>query len=120
MMPARILVAEDEDTVAQVVIRTLKEAGHEVVRAENGWEAWREVQNQPFDLLVTDHVMPMMTGNHLVKRVRELYPAMPVILVTGYTDHETPTAYPGDITIMYKPFKHPALIAEVERLLTPR
>jgi DNA-binding NtrC family response regulator len=116
-MPGRILVAEDEEGVAQVVVRSLKEAGYEVVRAVNGWEAWREAQNQAFDLLVTDHVMPLMTGNHLVKRVREQYPTMPVILVTGYSAVDTPTQYPEDVTIMYKPFKSQSLIEEVRKLL---
>jgi DNA-binding NtrC family response regulator len=116
-MAGRILVAEDEDGVAQVVVRSLKEAGYEVVRAANGWEAWREAQNQAFDLVVTDHVMPLMTGNHLVKRVRERYPAMPVILVTGYSAMDTPTQYPEDVTIMYKPFQSATLIAAVEALL---
>jgi DNA-binding NtrC family response regulator len=116
-VPARVLVAEDEEGVANVLVRSLKEAGYDVVRAANGWEAWREAQNQSFDLVVTDHVMPMMTGNHLVKRVREQFPQMPVILVTGYSAVDTPTQYPEDITIMYKPFQSQALIAEVERLL---
>lgn len=119
-MPARILVAEDEDGVANVVVRSLKGAGYEVVRAVNGWEAWREAQNQAFDLVVTDHVMPMMTGNHLVKRLRERYPAIPIIVVTGFSAVETPTQYPGDITMMYKPFQNQALVVEVERLLKVR
>ena len=116
-IPGRILVAEDEDGVARILVRSLEEAGYQVVRAANGWEAWREAQNQAFDLVVTDHVMPMMTGNHLVKRIREQHPAMPVILVTGFSAIDTPTHYPEDVTVMYKPFQSQSLIAEVERLL---
>ena len=58
----RILLAEDESTVENVVARSLREAGHQVTAVGDGWSAWREAQNQQFDLIITDQVMPHMNG----------------------------------------------------------
>ena len=97
MKPTRILVAEDESIIQRVLVRILEEVGYETVAVENGWEGWRQAQNQSFDLLVTDHVMPIMGGMQLVKLVRERFPAMPVIVVSGnFIRGDTPSEYPPD------------------------
>jgi CheY-like chemotaxis protein len=114
----RILLAEDERVVRVVIVRSLEEAGYSVVAVENGWEAWREAQNHSFHLLVTDHLMPMMGGKHLVQRVRGLFPQMPVILISGnFLREDTPTEYPADIPMLSKPFENEVLISEIRRLL---
>jgi two-component system cell cycle response regulator CpdR len=124
--PVRILVAEDEAVVRRVLARALEEAGYLVVAVENGWEAWRQVQNEPFDLLVTDHVMPLLGGKKLVENVRGLHPSMPVILVSGnFIKGDTPGEYPSDIVMLAKPFQNEVLVRAVKDLLggtspTPR
>lgn len=116
--PARILVAEDEEVVRRVLARTLEDAGYLVVAVENGWEAWRQVQNEPFDLLVTDHVMPLLGGKKLVEQVRGLNPAMPVILVSGnFIKGDTPGEYPTDVVMLAKPFQNEVLVRAVKDLL---
>jgi CheY-like chemotaxis protein len=118
MSRGRILVVEDEAVVRQLVARTLESEGYEVVAVENGWEAWRQVQNQPCDLLVTDHLMPLMGGNKLVKLVRELYPSIPIVLISGnFLKEDTPTQYPLDVVMLAKPFHGDVLVDTVRRLL---
>lgn len=118
MSRERILVVEDEAVVRQLVARTLESEGYEVVAVENGWEAWRQVQNQPCDLLVTDHLMPLMGGNKLVKLVRELYPSLPIVLISGnFLKEDTPTQYPLDVVMLAKPFHGDVLIDTVRGLL---
>jgi CheY-like chemotaxis protein len=72
----RILLAEDESTVRDVIARALREAGHTVTIAGDGWSAWREVQNQQFDLIITDQVMSHMNGAELISRVRGIWPSV--------------------------------------------
>jgi two-component system cell cycle response regulator CpdR len=115
----RILLAEDESTVRDVIARSLREAGHHVTVAGDGWSAWREVQNQQFDLIITDQVMPYMNGAELISRVREVRPHLPIIVITGFfADPDTPSGIPLDIPMFYKPFTGDAILAEVERVLT--
>ena len=111
-------MAEDESTVQVVIARSLREAGHHVTTVGDGWSAWREAQNQQFDLIITDQVMPHMNGAELIKRVREVSPSLPFMVITGYFDNpETPSGIPSDIPMFYKPFTGDTLLAEVERVL---
>ena len=118
MLKKRILLADDEAVVRAVLVRTLEAEGYEVITADNGWEAWRQIQNQPVDLLITDHVMPMMSGVKLVNRARGIYPALPVILVSGFfTRGDTPTEYPEDVVMLAKPFTSDLVLDAIRRLL---
>ena len=121
MSQERILVVEDESVVRQLVARTLEVEGYQVVLAENGWEGWRQAQNQTFDLLVTDHLMPLMGGNKLVKLVRDINPVIPIILISGnFLKEDTPTQYPSDVVMLAKPFHGDALIHTVRQMLESR
>jgi CheY-like chemotaxis protein len=114
----KVLVADDEPAVRAVVTRSLREAGYDVTAAEDGWSAWREAQNQGFDLVITDHAMPNMTGSKLVKRLRERYPALPIIMITGYfAEPDTPGGLPNDVLLIYKPFSSDSLLTQVQRML---
>jgi CheY-like chemotaxis protein len=119
MKQTRILVAEDEMIIQRMLVRILEEAGYMAVAVENGWEGWRQAQNQSFDLLVTDHVMPIMGGMRLVKLVRELFPSMPVIVVSGnFIKGDTPSEYPADAVLLAKPFQNETLVRTVQKLLS--
>ena len=99
-------------------LRSLREGGYDVTLAVDGWSAWREAQNSAFDLIITDHLMPHMTGAELIKRVRKVFPSLPIIMITGYfVEPDTPVGIPEDVTMIYKPFSGEALLAEVSRLL---
>jgi CheY-like chemotaxis protein len=80
-----ILVVEDNEMLAGVVNLSLKNAGFTVTTATNGRDAWELIQQTCFDLVVTDHQMPGLTGSELCKRLRadEKYAKTPVIFITA-------------------------------------
>ncbi len=81
---ARVLIAEDDAAVREFVSRALSHGGHEVATANDGLEALGVLDDESFDLLVTDIVMPNLDGIALALKVAKEYPAMPVLLMTGY------------------------------------
>ena len=85
---ARILVAEDDDSVRQFVARTLQLKGHEVVEAEDGGLAAEVMLAEAgrFDLLLSDIKMPVMDGIALALTVAAQFPAVTIVLMTGFAD----------------------------------
>jgi two-component system cell cycle response regulator CpdR len=85
---ARILIAEDEEAVRALVMRALTQDGHEVVATADGAEALDVLQRERgrFDLLLTDVKMPMMDGLELALAAARDFPALPIVLMTGYAD----------------------------------
>lgn len=81
--PHRILVADDDRDLRQLNIEVLIRSGYETDAAEDGAAAWAALQVKAFDLLITDHNMPRLTGVELVKKLRSARLAVPVILATG-------------------------------------
>ena len=81
---ARILLAEDEDSVGAFVIRALTQQGHEITRVGDGLAALSALAAAPFDLLLTDIVMPELDGIALALKVSKDYPVMKILLMTGY------------------------------------
>jgi len=83
-----ILLVEDEDGVRALMARTLRQQGFEVLETANGMEALQVAKSheRPPDLLVTDVVMPGMTGRELADTLRQQYPTLKVLFVSGYTD----------------------------------
>lgn len=67
----RVLVAEDNFALANVVKFNLEKFGFDVTVAGNGREAWELVSHQPYDLIISDHQMPEMTGMELCQRIRD-------------------------------------------------
>lgn len=86
-----IVVAEDRASVRRILRRTLEAEGYRVRQADDGAAAWELIQSldAPPALLLTDIVMPRMSGTELTRRARRRYPDLPVILLTGFTDHDT-------------------------------
>lgn len=85
---ARILIAEDEEPVRALIVRALSEAGHDAVGATDGGEALDCLQREAgaFDLVLADIKMPVMDGIALALAVARDYPALPILLMTGYAD----------------------------------
>jgi CheY-like chemotaxis protein len=80
-----VLVVEDNAALASVVRFNLERAGLQTAVAYNGREAWDRVQEQQFDLIVTDQQMPEMSGCEFCERLRQLanYDEVPIILLTA-------------------------------------
>ncbi len=116
-----ILLAEDEDGVRQVVAQMLREQGYTVLPANGGAEALRiaESHSGPLQLLVSDVMMPRMTGPELAERLRGLRPEMRVLFVSGYTDGEI--VRDGELEpgtdFLQKPFTREQLAVKVREVL---
>jgi|SRR5436190_10142013 len=84
----RVLVVDDEEPVRKFVDRVLSEAGYQTVTAVDGTDAVETVSKQadPFDILVTDVMMPQMTGDELARRLRQSEPGLKVLYLTGFSD----------------------------------
>jgi len=86
--PLRVLVVDDEEPVRKFVDRVLTEAGYQTVMAIDGTDAVETAskQSEPFDILVTDVMMPQMTGDELARRLRQNEPGLKVLYLTGFSD----------------------------------
>lgn len=85
---ARILIAEDEEPLRTLIVRGLAEDGHAVVATADGTEALEALQKAKgeYDLLLTDIKMPGMDGIALSLAVARDFPALPILLMTGFAD----------------------------------
>jgi len=85
--PMSILVVDDEESIRRYVDRVLTEAGYRTTLAVDGADAIAvAARSGRFDLLLTDVVMPLMTGAELALRLRQDDPALKVLYLTGYSD----------------------------------
>jgi signal transduction histidine kinase len=89
-----ILVVDDDSLILMNTADMLEDLGHSVVAVPSGKLALSQLQADKFDLLVTDHAMPQMTGAQLIKEATARYPDMAVILATGYAELPLDTAVP--------------------------
>jgi CheY-like chemotaxis protein len=113
----RILVVEDDNFVRESMVESLEALGHTVAQAADGETGLRELKRARPDLIITDYLMPGMTGAELVLRAREELPGVPMIIVTGYADMKAIEQVLGDDMLLRKPFQLAELAATVERAL---
>ncbi|HWS32756.1 MAG TPA: PAS domain S-box protein [Actinoplanes sp.] len=121
-----VLVVEDEPALARVVTRILSNAGYHVITATGGPEALHLFTQHGCDVLLTDVIMPEMSGRRLAELLHEARPSLPVLYMSGYSNGLLGTTHvlDGDIAFIEKPFTaHDLLhkLAEVHprRLTTP-
>jgi two-component system cell cycle sensor histidine kinase/response regulator CckA len=85
--PVRVLIVDDEESVRKFVDRVLREGKYQTMVAANGLEAIEIASKHgPFDLLLTDVMMPKMTGDELARRLRGTDPGLKVLYLTGFSD----------------------------------
>ena len=118
----RVMVVEDEEGIRSLERRLLERQGFDVIEAANGIEALDLIAAHPeqkLDLLVTDWYMPGMTGMALMEAVRQKYPDLPALLVSGYADDASVQLdnMPGSTQFLQKPFTLNSLAEAVESLL---
>lgn len=116
-----ILLVEDEDAVRAALRRMLRARGYEVLEAFDAQEAIRIVKQHdgPIDLVVTDVVMPLMSGVELVEELLQMQPGLRVLFVSGYTDEHGigPIVAREGVELLHKPFEEMALATSVRALL---
>ena len=118
-MSPKILLAEDDNDMRRFLVKALQNAGYAVASFDNGVSAYNRLREEPFELLLTDIVMPEMDGIELARRATELDPEMKVMFITGFAAValNSANAAPKDARILSKPFHLRELVSEVERLL---
>jgi two-component system cell cycle response regulator CpdR len=118
----KILIAEDDTAVREFVSRALVNAGHEVVAAADGLQALEALENDEFDLLLSDIVMPELDGIALALKVSRDWPDLPILLMTGYAA-ERQRAHNLDALIhdvISKPFTLQQICDAAEKVLDSR
>jgi two-component system cell cycle response regulator CpdR len=116
---AKILLAEDDNDMRRFLVKALQGAGFSVTSFDNGLSAYDQLRVEPFELLLTDIVMPEMDGIELARRATELDPDIKVMFITGFAavalnpDNHAPS----QAKILSKPFHLRDLVNEVQRLL---
>jgi PAS domain S-box-containing protein len=114
-----ILVAEDEDLVRRLLKTTLTSGGYSVLEARDGVEALEvcEQMGASLDLLVTDVVMPRMTGLELARRLAIDHPDLKVLCLSGYSAEATSAQRPMEWPFLAKPFVPATLLERVREVL---
>ncbi len=104
---SKILVIDDEQSMRDFLSIMLKKEGHDVVAAENGSDAFKAVQTEIFDLVISDVKMPGLDGIDVLKTVKEVSPETVVIMITAYATAETAVEAMklGAYDYITKPFK---------------
>lgn len=110
-----ILVVEDDNALREAFKDTLEIAGYSVLEAENAGSALRLLERFDVDMMVSDVNMPGMDGVELLKKSRQLYKDLPVLLVTAYASIAKSVAamQAGAVDYLVKPFEPPALLEQI-------
>ncbi|MFH0299177.1 ATP-binding protein [Bradyrhizobium sp. 31Argb] len=113
---AVILFVDDDPLIAMSTTEMLEDLGHRVIGATSGLHALDILRSeQPLDLMMTDHVMPGMTGLELAAATRKVRPSLPILLATGYA--ELPDGVQVDLPRLAKPYHQDQLRDRLDQLL---
>jgi CheY-like chemotaxis protein len=119
-----VLLVEDEQAVRVTSKRLLERGGFTVLIAENGVEAWRLFLEHidSVDVVVTDLMMPELSGRELVHRIRANVPDMPVVITSAYSPDDKRASGPVDTVdaTLVKPFTGAVLVQTVREVLAQR
>ncbi len=119
---ANILLAEDDSSMREFLARALRRAGHEVSAVGDGLAALESIQQEAFDLLLADVVMPGMDGIELARRAAKEQNGIKVMFITGFAAvalkarEETPRG----ARVLSKPFHLRELVSQIDVMLSAR
>jgi len=118
----KILIVDDEDNVRSLLLRHLEDEGSECVACPTALDAINEMKKQPFSLVISDVMMPGMSGMEFLRRVKKEAPETAFIMITGLMDINTAIASLriGACDFITKPFELPAIKRAVDRALESR
>jgi DNA-binding NtrC family response regulator len=118
----RILIVDDEEYIRASLSRVMKTEGFKVQVAHNGATALKMIQEELPEVLLVDFKMPGMDGMEVLRRAKELYPDLPVILITAYAEVQgaVDAMRAGAHDYLSKPFDHHEVIRVVHRALAER
>jgi len=116
-----ILVIEDDPDVLSVIVRHLNHHGYNVMVAADGMEGLKKLEEGGYDLVITDIVMPYVSGVGIVSKVKSSYAEIPVIAITGYgKEPETAAIESKADLVLSKPVRMTSLLGHIQKLLEDR
>jgi len=115
----KILIVDDDPVVLEVMKSVVASHGFSISTANDGRQALAQVQSDQFSIIITDINMPIMDGMELLRYVKEHYPKIGVIVVTGLSEHYSyvDVINAGAIDYMTKPFESSELLAKLRRVI---
>jgi DNA-binding NtrC family response regulator len=112
-----ILLVEDDVISRMHFAETLRAYGYEVMETGDGVDALAVLARSHCELVITDMVLPRLDGMHLIARIQEKWPKLPVIMVSGYLSEEAGhNIFEGRVDCLEKPIRPSALVALVQRI----
>jgi len=119
MIDGKILIADDETDISLILKLQLEDAGYRTVRVKDGVEALDALAREKFELLLLDIKMPRMDGLQVLKRARETWPSMVVVMMTAHGNEEIAVAAmkEGALDYISKPFSNEDMLKRVERAI---
>lgn len=116
---ARVLIADDQESMRLIIANLLKERGHQVEAVEDGQAAYEKLKSGPFDLVVADVNMPRLNGLEFLKKVRAEKPKTKVIFVTGMLEEAVKVGSEklGLDGLILKPFDKIGALEIIEKIL---
>jgi len=116
-----ILAVDDDQLVLHLLGEVLRSAGYQVLTANGGWSAIKTYESleSPIHLLLTDVIMPDLTGPVLAERLRSRQPDLRVLFISGFHDADLVQRFAGDkgFSVLSKPFTVEGLLREVRQSL---
>jgi two-component system, cell cycle response regulator CpdR len=115
----KILLAEDDNDMRRFLVKALENAGFQVSPHDNGLSAYQRLREEPFEMLLTDIVMPEMDGIELARRAAELDPDIKIMFITGFAAValNSDSDAPKNAKVLSKPVHLRELVNEVNKML---
>lgn len=113
-----ILIVEDDQNVLSMMVRHFRKAGYNAIVAVDGLEALRKLEEGEYDLVITDVVMPYISGVGVVSAFKQKRPGVPVIAMTGYgKEPEAAVVEKNADLVLSKPVRMSYLMTQIDRLI---
>ncbi|MBR9979927.1 MAG: response regulator [Desulfatitalea sp.] len=118
--PYKVLIIDDTEEVLSALCKFFRQKGYNVLSASNGLDGLKIIENEKeaLDIIITDLVLPNISGVAVISIVKKKFPHLPVIAITGWGEHPEALAKEAKADlVMEKPFKLPELEQAVQTLL---
>src|SRR3978361_1056191 len=116
---AKMLLDEGDTAMRRFLVKALQNAGFDVISYDNGMSAYQRLREEPFELLLTDIVMPEMDGIELARRASEIDPDIKIMFIPGFAAValNSDSAAPKNAKVLSKPVHLRELVSEAGKML---
>jgi two-component system cell cycle response regulator CpdR len=115
--PLKILYVEDNDLVREVTAELLAQEQRQIVACADAEEALKEFRENPFDVVITDVSLPVMSGIDLARSILSIKPHLPIIIASGYSLDFGLENWGANVRAIIKPFQGPEIEALISELI---